>query len=218
MQLHDARLHHPSTMLICGPSNSGKTTFTKKILKHSNSLFTPYPPKFVVLVYETWQSCYDEMLQNNYIHLAIKGLSDIDYLKEIFEENKSKTSTLLVIDDQMQNIDQNVVSIFTIYSHHYRVSCLLVTQSLFLSNKFYRTVSLNSNYIVLMKNTRDNSSVTHVGKQTHPFKTRFITDSYLDATKNPYTHLLFDLRQETPEEIRIRGNIFCDPITVYFPR
>ena len=99
-------------MLICGPSNSGKTTFTKKILKHSNSLFTPYPPKFVVLVYETWQSCYDEMLQNNYIHLAIKGLSDIDYLKEIFEENKSKTGTLLVIDDQMQNIDQNVVSIF----------------------------------------------------------------------------------------------------------
>ena len=63
--------------------------------------------------------CYDEMLQHNYIHLAIKGLSDIDYLKEIFEENKSKTGTLLVIDDQMQNIDQNVVSIFTIYSHHY---------------------------------------------------------------------------------------------------
>ena len=63
------------------------------------------------------------MLQNNYIHLAIKGLSDIDYLKEIFEENKSKTGTLLVIDDQMQNIDQNVVSIFTIYSHHHRISC-----------------------------------------------------------------------------------------------
>ena len=95
------------------------------------------------------------MLQNNYVYLAIKGLSDIDYLKEIFEENKSKTGTLLVIDDQMQNIDQNVVSIFTIYSHHYRVSCLLLTQSLFLSNKFYRTVSLNSNYIVLIKNTRD---------------------------------------------------------------
>ena len=57
------------------------------------------------------------MLQNNYIHLAIKGLSDIDYLKEIFKGNKSKTGTLLVIDDQMQNIDQKVVSIFTIYSH-----------------------------------------------------------------------------------------------------
>ena len=78
MQLYDGRLHHPSTMLICGPSNSGKTTFTKKILKYSNSLFTPYPPRFVVLVYETWQSSYDEMLQHNYIHLAIKGLSDID--------------------------------------------------------------------------------------------------------------------------------------------
>ena len=127
MQLHDARLHHPSTMLICGPSNSGKITFTKEILKHSDPLYTPHPPKFVVLVYETWQSTYDEMLQHNYIHLAIKGLSDIDYLKEIFEENKSKSVPLLVIDERMQNIDQNVVNIFTIYSHHYRVSCLLLT-------------------------------------------------------------------------------------------
>ena len=159
------------------------------------------------------------MLQHNYIHLAIKGLSDIDYLKEIFEENKWKTGTLLLVtDDQMQYTDQSIVSMFTIYSHHYRVSRLLLTQSLFLSNKFYRTVSLNSNYIVLMKNTRDNSSVTHLAKQTHPFKTRFITDSYLDATKNPYSYLLLDLRQETPEEIWIRGNIFCDPITVYLPK
>ena len=131
MQLYDGILHYPSTMLICGPSNSGKTTFTKKILKYSNSLFTPYPPRFVVLVYETWQSSYDEMLQHNYIHLAIKGLSDIDYLKEIFEENKSKTGTLLVIDDQMQNIDQNVVNIFTIYSHHYSVS-LFIAYTIFI--------------------------------------------------------------------------------------
>ena len=208
MQVYDGRLHHPSTMIICGPSCSGKTTFTKKILEHSNSIFSPYPPRFVVLIYETWQCCYDEMLQQKYIHLAIKGLSDMNYLKEIFEDNKSKSGTLLIIDDQMQYIDQNVVSIFTIYSHHYNVSCLLLTQSLFLSNKFYRTVSLNSNYIVLMKNTRDNSSITHLAKQTHPFRTRFVTDSYLDATRKPYTHLLLDLRQETPEEIRIRGNIF----------
>ena len=121
----------------------------------------------------------------------------------------------MIVDDQMQKIDYNLVNIFTIYSHHLRVTCLLLTQSLFLSNKIYRIISLNSNYIVLMKNTRDSSSVSILAKQTHPFKTRFVTDSYLDATKKPYTYLLMDLRQETPEIIRLRGDIFSNVISVY---
>ena len=139
----------------------------------------------------------------------------MDYLKELFEQNKDKGGTMVIIDDQMQNIDYNLVNIFTIYSHHLKVTCLLLTQSLFLSNKIYRVISLNSNYIVLMKNTRDSSSVSILAKQTHPFRTRFVTDAYLDATRIPYSYLLMDLRQETPEEIRLRGNIFSDSISVY---
>ena len=66
-----------------------------------------------------------------------------------------------------------------------------------------------------MKNTRYNSSVTQLAKRKHPFRIRFITFVYLDATKKPYTYLLPDLRRETPDEIRIIGYIFCDPITIY---
>ena len=83
MQFYDGRIHHPSTVIISGPSNSGKTTFTQKILEHSQSVFKPSAPSFVVLIYETWQNSYDEMLQRKYINLSIKGLSDIEYLKEI---------------------------------------------------------------------------------------------------------------------------------------
>merc|ERR1712015_164612 len=127
----------------------------------------------------------------------------MEYLKELFEENKNSGGTLIIFDDQMQNIDYNLVNIFTIYSHHLKVTCLLLTQSLFLSNKIYRVISLNSNYIVLIKNTRDSSSVSILAKQTHPFRTRFVTDAYLDATRNPYNYLLMDLRQETDEKIRL---------------
>ena len=49
-------------------------------------------------------------------------------------------------------------------------------------------------------------------------RTRFITSAYLHATKNPYSYIMLDLRQETSEAIRIRGNIFCDPATVYTPK
>ena len=140
-------------MLICGSSGSGKTNFTLKLLEHSDVMFRPNRPSFVILIYETWQSSYDVMLEKKLVNLSIKGFNNIEYLKELFEENKDKGGTLLVIDDQMQNIDYNLVNIFTIYSHHLKVTCLLLTQSLFLSNKIYRVISLNSNYtvFVLMK-------------------------------------------------------------------
>ena len=160
----------------------------------------------------------ETMLENKYINLTIKGLSNIEHLKETLEKNKEKGGTLLITYDQMQYIDQTMVSIFTVYSHHYNVTWLSPTQSLFLSNKVYGTISLNSNYLVLMKNTRDSSSDTQLAKDTHPFRTGFVTAACVDATKNSYTYPLFDLRQETVDEIMVRGKIFCDPLTVYIPK
>ena len=84
IQFYDGRIHHPSTMIISGPSNSEKTTFTQKILVHSQSVFKLSAHAFVVLIFETWQNAYDEMLQRKYINLSMNGLSDIDYLKEIY--------------------------------------------------------------------------------------------------------------------------------------
>ena len=57
----------------------------------------------------------------------MKGFEIFDYLKELFLENQDKGGTLLVIDDQMQKIDYNLVNIFTIYSPHYTVTCLVLT-------------------------------------------------------------------------------------------
>ncbi len=215
MEAYDARLHHPSTMLITGPSGSGKSYFAKNLLECGESIFKPYKPGFNILVYHTWQNIYQEMTDKGLINMSVNGLTDYDYLKEVFEQHKESNGSLIIIDDQMDNIDQNIVNIFTIISHHMNVTCLLLTQSLFLSNKLYRTISLNSHYICIFKNARDRSSVTQLAKQTHPFRTRFITDAYIDATTNPHSYLLFDLRQETPEQLRILANIFSNPITVY---
>ena len=170
IQSYDARIHHPSTILISGPSGAGKTNLTKCILQHAKVIFRPESPKHVVLVYDVWQNIYQYLVDNGLVHQTLKGLGDIEYLKEVFEEHKDIGGTLLIIDDQMPNIDQNIVNIFTIYSHHLNVTCLLLTQSLFLSSREYRTLSLNSHYIILMKNSRDSSSVTQLAKQTHPYR------------------------------------------------
>ena len=120
---------------------AGKTSFTVKLLENRDILFKPNPPSFVVLIYESWQKSYYDMQEQKLIHLSIKGLDNMEYLKELFEENKDNGGTLIIFDDQMQKVDYNLVNIFTIYSHHLNVTCLLLTQSLFLSNKIYRVLS-----------------------------------------------------------------------------
>ena len=218
LKTYDARLSHPSTILISGVSRSGKTCFSKKLIENVNKVFKPTPPKYIILIYEEWQNMYDTLVDNKHVHLTMKGIEDFDYLKELMIEKKDQGGTLLMIDDQGSKIDQNIMKIFTIYSHHYSVTCMLLTQTLFDSKREFRTVSLNASYIVIMKNSRDASSITNLAKQTHPYRTRFLTNSYLDATKQPYSYLLIDMVPETPEEIRIRSNIFEDPIKVYMPK
>ena len=68
-----------------------------------------------------------------------------------------------------------------------------------------------------MRNIRDLSSITQLAKQIFPYRTRFLTDSYIDATKEPFSHLLLDLRSESLEKTRVRANIFEEAITVYSP-
>ena len=87
--LFDPRLRHPSTMLVCGPSGSGKSYFTKSLIELSEVLFQPTSPKFVILIYDVWQELYDYFVEKNLVHLTIKGLDDFQYIKEVLLEKKT---------------------------------------------------------------------------------------------------------------------------------
>ena len=42
----------------------------------------------------------------------------------------------------------------------------------------------------------------------YPTDWRFAVDAYKNATQEPYSYLLVDLRPEQNEELRLRANIF----------
>ena len=57
--------------------------------------------------------------------------------------------------------------------------------------------------MVVFNNPRDTSQITHLAKQMYPGKVTFE-----NVTKVPYGYL--DLKQETPEQLRLRTSIFPD--------
>lgn len=213
METFDASLKHPSSIIIAGQSGSGKSYLTRELLRSKNS-FTPKPPKHVIYVYKEWQSLYNEMEKEGLIDVFVHGMPTEEKIKKYMNKYK-KNGCIIIFDDLMSDIGKTIENCFTVYSHHLNCTVVLLIQSLFLESKSYKTCSLNAHYIILMKNKRDGVSVSFLARQISPYNTRYITEAYLKATRKPYSYLLFDLRQETNDLIRIRSNIFSFPISVF---
>ena len=81
---------------------------------------------------------------------------------------------ICVTDDLMQSASGNqlVENLFT-NGRHLNLSVVFVSQNLFYTGKKCRTISLNSTYIVVFKNPRDQSQIRHLACQMFPSKPKF---------------------------------------------
>ena len=206
------KLIHPSNILISGPTGSGKTQFVSRLLR--SKLIDPFPSRILYLFSE-WQHEYDSLLESLPEITFQRGFPD--KLMDSFSPNQTN---LLILDDQMSKVGdkKELADLFTKGSHHRNLTIIYTVQNLFDKSKSMRTASLNSQYLVLFKSPRDKTIVQHLGNQMFPKNTKFLMDAFEDATQAPYGYLLMDLRQDTPEEMRIRTNIFPEEQeAVYLP-
>ena len=93
------------------------------------------------------------------------------------------------------------------------MSVVFLTQNLFHKSKYARDISLNSDYMVLFKNPRDASMITHLGAQMG--NAEFLKQAFRDATRNPFTHLMINLRSHSPDALRNRINVLSETQIVY---
>ena len=159
-------------------------------------MMMPVPDK-VVWCYGEWQPGYNQL----------KGVVLVEGLPKV-EEWRMNQRRLVILDDLMSEADDRVSKLFTKGSHHRNLSVMFIVQNLFGKNKEQRTISLNSHYLMIFKNPRDASQITHLAKQMYPGKLQYVQESFKDATSRPHGYLLLDLRQDTPDHLRLRTNIF----------
>ena len=138
----DSRLAQPFTCIVSGPTGSGKSVFTLKLIERAQEIISPSPER-ILFCYGEYQKIFDNYPEVEF-HDGLPDVSSFD----------RKKRTLLVMDDLMTSTDDRVVDIFTKISHHRNLSVVYLTQNLFYKNKQNRTLSLNSHYIVLFKNAR----------------------------------------------------------------
>ena len=202
----DPTWQHPFTCVIARPTGCGKTEWVMNFVHHLSDMVDPVPQK-VVWAYGEWQNRYLSLPDHVQF---IEGIPHLDI--------GQGEPMLMVIDDQMYEVDRSVSNLFTRGSHHRNISIIYIVQNLFDKHKEHRTISLNTHYIVKFKDPRDSSQIICLGKQMYPGKTHFIRDAYDKATKEPYGYLLIDLKQNTPDQCRLRSHIFPGELqVVYIP-
>jgi len=190
------RFKHPFTAIVAGPTSCGKTRFVFRLVDNAIQMIDP-PPSKIVYCYGEYQQLFCNYPQVVFHH-GLPDSNDFD----------GSEPTLLVIDDLMHETNETVVDLFTKGSHHRNVSVMYLAQNLFPKNKFARTISLNAHYMVLFKNPRDASQFANLARQMYPKKSQFAVEAYKDATREPYSYLLVDLRPEQDDDLRLRTNIF----------
>ena len=212
----DLRLKNPFTMLVCGPSSCGKTTFVQNLLVNKDTLYNKKAGK-VFWCYKVWQKSYDFMRQLGAVDHFHHGLPTMEWMQETIGDFDLANCTI-VIDDMALEATEDTAKIFTVGSHHFDTNVIIIAQNIFTKNKFFREISLNTSYHVVFKNPRDSSSIGTLAQQFAPNNVKTIKSIFKKATMNPHSYLLLDYRQDTEEKHRMRSNIMCEggkPVAIY---
>ena len=208
---------HPFSMILSGNRRTGKTHFTKTLILKSRELIAP-PIDRIFWFYASHQADVFREIDASAVKAQLtveyaKGLPSGDIMDSVDARFGKK---LIVIDDLMEEASNrsDVSNLFT-KGRHSDVSVIFLTQNLFHKGKFSREISLNTDYMINFKNPRDSSIITNLGRQMG--NTKFLQDVYRDATKEPYSHLLLDMRADTDNGLRYRSNVLEDIQRVYQP-
>ena len=149
--------------------------------------------------------------------IDLKGTSTEKLFLQGLSENLNDDSfidtrypSVIVIDDLMRDAtnSKDVCELFVDGSNHRNISVTCILQNCFSKGKENRTMSINTQYIVLFKNPKDQIGPAILARQMYPSHPKKFMIKYTEATKIPYEYLIIDLRQNTPEEDRLKTDIF----------
>lgn len=203
------QLKHPFNAIAAGPSGSGKTMLIRDVLKHHKMVIHNIDKDLIKVVwaYGKWQNIYNEQLKD----------VEFKYIEGIPEEEDVEGYDIIILDDLMTEIKNSkfVVDLFTKGSHHNHQSVIILTQNLYHKGPIVRDLNLNSHYILIFKCPRDKLQILALARQLYPTASGYFMSAYEQSTYAAHGYLLVDLKQDTPEDLRLKTRIIPNKDTEF---
>ena len=215
VELYDATIQMPFRMCITGPSQSGKTYFVSQLLENRKKLFSN-DISVIYFFYSIENQSIQELkllAKNKLINIVfIQGIEDMDPQDYVDPQGKH---CLLIFDDLMQQVmnSPKILEIFTIFSHHSKISVIIISQDFFYNSGSHRnirmTINRNMDYLVLFCNPLDQQTAYIIASRIMPKETKKFMEIYKRACQIA-RYLFIDGSITTDNSIRMRTDIFGD--------
>jgi len=199
---------HPVSICLSGTTGSGKTTWIYKFLQNLKDMFeSGIYPKEVVYCYGVYQPIFDKM-KNEFDFISFhKGLPSRQLLYNL------TPPSMIILDDLSHKVcgDTEMELLFSQDSHHKGISVCFMKNNLFQQGKNARTISLNTNIYVLMKNPAGISQIQILGSRFLPKnKSHLLLDAYNYSIElnNNRGYLVVDLSPLPTIDCILKTNIF----------
>ena len=143
------QFQHPATMMIVGPTQSGKSNFVEQLLKSSLIKYPCRKAKRIHVFYTQWQPLYDRLRDTHRTCISFtQGLPEVN---ENLENIDDKVHNVWVLDDLMDEARQSpVISQLFTRDRHRNLSVILLLQNMFPKGKFNTNISRNALYKVIV--------------------------------------------------------------------
>ena len=194
-------IRHPSSVIIAGPSGSGKSDLTEQLLREQTVF--QLKPCIIVYCYDRWQPRFDRMKRRMHFY---KGIPEATLLTKWFGPTKGG---VMVLDDLMAEggQDKQVLDLFTKDSHHRNITVLYLTQDLFPPGKFSKTINRNAHYLIAFKHPQDQTGIRNVLTQAFPTDWRDKMNLFQRVTSRPFGYLMMDLHPASDDRFRFWSHL-----------
>ena len=192
------RLKFNSTVLIFGSTNSGKSTIAKQIIENEAKVLDKRPDNIICIHAKNNGAQFESLKSDPRVKL-VEGVRNADWA----EIEDPAFNTILLLDDQIQDISLDKLNYLAqISAHHCSLLLIVLLHEVF--NSKLRTLRLNSAYYIITKMVQDRTTIRKLAQQLYPRNVNFLSDAYADATATPWGYLLLDLHNMTPDSLRVR--------------
>ena len=216
-EIKTCQLGENFTMMVCGPSDSGKTVFIGQVIVNKENV-CEVPPKKIVSVYCNNEPTINDLPQIN-VRINVNELNEQQYTAEELEhyfinhaaagqQGANAPHSLIVFDDcQMKpSLVKAISALFNGSARHNNISLIYVGQKLFDGHEQNR-ISTNAKYLVLFKNSRFKNECTILNRQINPGRPGILADML--ELLNPHEHLLINFEPKLRDKkLQYLTNLF----------
>ena len=155
---------HKFSLLVVGPTQSGKTYFVQQILKHNRIVYEEQKSIRIFWYYNQWQECYEELKTS--LGKIIRFERGVPELSEDLCEINPRYNNIIILDDLMaEATDSPIVSRLFTQGRHRNASVILLLQNMFPKGKYNTDISRNAQYLALFRSPSDRKQIGIIGER-----------------------------------------------------